>query len=164
MSNIKCFTKTRMINAKSPNRELKKYTTCIDMNTGKQLRKGEKPTKIDDKTREKKRAELKKYTIAQLKTIIKKAKVKGITGKNKMGLIDMIIDNDIKYKDEKLLIDDIAKMLPKKARADNKKSAAAQAEEALAMMKKATDKEKKSEARTQKRRQKPITNTTRSNY
>lgn len=91
--------------------------------------------------------ELKKMTIPQLKAIIKRSKVKGITGKNKAGLIKMIIDNNIKYAKEKVLIDKIAKMLPKKPRANNKQSAQKQADDAIEMMKMAMGAEAKSKAR-----------------
>jgi len=94
-----------------------------------------------------KQEELKKMTIPQLKAIIKRSKIKGITGKNKAGLIKMIIDNNIKYTAEKALTEKIAKMLPKKPRANNKQSAQKQADDAIALMKKALGAEAKSKAR-----------------
>ena len=109
-----------------------------------------------------KEEKLRKYTIPQLKAIIKRSKVKGITGKNKSGLIKMIIDNNIKYEDEKMVIDKIAKILPKKPRANNVKSAQAQAKEALALMKEALGEEARGKARNDDRfmfrrqRKKPV--------
>ena len=91
--------------------------------------------------------ELQKMTIPQLKAIIKRSKIKGITGKNKSGLIKMIIDNNIKYTKEKALTEKIAKMLKKKPRANNKKSAQEQADEAIEMMKKAMGAEARSKSR-----------------